>query len=234
VSGTITVTASASDNVGVTRVELYVDGTLKATDTSTPYNFAWDTTTAANGSHSLLTKAYDAAGNVGTSSAVGVTVSNGGTLQQLLGNPGFESGNVTWTATSGVITNSTSQAAHSGSWKAWLDGYGTSHTDTLWQQVSIPATASAATLTFWLHIDTAETTTTAAYDTLHVQIQNTSGAVLTTLATYSNLNAASGYSQKTFNVAAYKGQTIRVYLVGIEDYSLQTSFVVDDFALNVQ
>jgi hypothetical protein len=234
VSGTITVTASASDNVGVTRVELYVDGTLKATDTSTPYNFAWDTTTAANGSHSLLTKAYDAAGNVGTSNAVSVTVSNGGALQQLLGNPGFESGNVTWTATSSVITNSTSQAAHSGSWKAWLDGYGTSHTDTLWQQVTIPATASVATLTFWLHIDTAETTTTAAYDTLQVQIQNASGAVLTTLATYSNLNAASGYSQQTFNVAAYKGQTIRVYLVGIEDYSLQTSFVVDDFALNVQ
>ena len=233
-SGTTTVSASASDNVGVTSVEFYVDGTLKATDTSTPYNFAWDTTTAANASHSLTTKAYDAAGNVGTSSAVSVTVSNGGTLQQLLGNPGFESGNVTWTASSGMITNSTSEAAHSGSWKAWLDGYGASHTDTLWQQVSIPATATTATLTFWLHVDTAETTTTTAYDTLQVQIRNASGVVLTTLATYSNLSAANGYAQQTFNVAAYKGQTIRVYLVGVEDSTLQTSFVVDDFALSVQ
>ncbi|PYQ48078.1 MAG: hypothetical protein DMF78_22135 [Acidobacteria bacterium] len=192
------------------------------------------TTTVSASSHSLTTKAYDAAGNVGTSSAVSVTVSNGGTLQQLLGNPGFESGNVTWTASSGVITNSTSEAAHSGSWKAWLDGYGASHTDTLWQQVSIPATATTATLTFWLHVDTAETTTTTAYDTLQVQIRNASGVVLTTLATYSNLSAANGYAQQTFNVAAYKGQTIRVYLVGVEDSTLETSFVVDDFALSVQ
>jgi kumamolisin len=58
--------------------------------------------------------------------------------------------------------------------------------------------------------------------------------VLGTLATYSNLNAASGYTQKTFDLSAYKGQTIQIYLLGQEDSTLQTSFVVDDFALNVQ
>ena len=76
VSGTTTVTASASDNVGVTKVEFYVDGVLKSTDTTSPYSWAWDTTTATNGSHSLTSKAYDAANNTGTSAAVGVTVSN--------------------------------------------------------------------------------------------------------------------------------------------------------------
>ena len=100
--------------------------------------------------------------------------------------------------------------------------------------MTVPSTITSATLTFWLHIDTAETTTTTAYDTLKVQIRNSSGAVLATLATYSNLNSAAGYSQKSFNLAAYKGQTIQVYLVGVEDSSLQTSFVVDDFALTVQ
>jgi Big-like domain-containing protein len=233
VSGTITATASASDDVGVTKVELYVDGALKATDTASPYSFTWDTTGVANGGHSLASKAYDAAGNVGTSATVSVTVSNG-TAQQLLGNPGFESGNVTWTASAGVITSSTGEAAHAGSWKGWLDGYGSTHTDTLWQQVAIPGTAATATLTFWLHVDTAETTTTTAFDTLQVQVRNASGTVLTTLATYSNLDAAAGYVQKTFDLAAYRGQTIRVYLVGAEDSTLQTSFVVDDFALNVQ
>jgi kumamolisin len=58
--------------------------------------------------------------------------------------------------------------------------------------------------------------------------------VLGTLATYSNLDAASGYTQKTFDLSAYKGQTIQIYLIGQEDSTLQTSFVVDDFALNVQ
>jgi len=102
------------------------------------------------------------------------------------------------------------------------------------QTVAIPSGKTSATLTFWLHIDTAETTTTTAYDTLKVQIRNSSGTVLATLATYSNLNHNTGYTQKSFSLNSYIGQTIQVYLVGAEDSTLQTSFVVDDFALNVQ
>ena len=173
-------------------------------------------------------------GGITHTASVSLTVTSGGTAQQLLLNPGFESGNVSWTATSGVIDNSTGEPAHSGSWKAWLNGYGSTHTDTLYQQVAIPSNVTTATLSFWLHIDTAETTTTTAYDKLSVQIRNSSGTVLATLATYSNLNKNTGYAQKSFNVIGYKGQTIRVYLLGKEDSSLQTSFVVDDFALNVQ
>ena len=155
--------------------------------------------------------------------------------QQLLGNPGFETGTATpWVATTGVIDNTASQPARTGSWKAWLNGYGTTHTDTLYQQVTIPSTVTSATLNFYLHIDSAETTTVTAYDTLRVQIRNSSNTVLATLATYSNLNKAAGYSLKTFNLNAYIGQTIRVYFLGVEDSSLQTSFVIDDTALNVQ
>jgi len=157
--------------------------------------------------------------------------------QQLLGNPGFENGSANpapWVPTAGVINSSASEPPHSGTWDAWMDGYGTTHTDSLYQQVTIPSTATTATLTFWLHIDTAETTTTTAFDTLQVQIRNSANAVLSTLQTFSNLNKAPGYSQKTYNLIAFKGQTIRVYLLAAEDSSLQTSFVVDDFALNVQ
>ena len=132
------------------------------------------------------------------------------------------------------LNSSTGEAAHSGSWKAWLDGYGAAHTDSIYQTVTIPSTAATATLTFWLHIDTAETTTTTAFDTLKVQVRNTANTVLATLATYSNLNKATGYSQKSFDVSSFRGQTIRVYFLGTEDSSLQTSFVVDDTALNIQ
>src|SRR5207245_391848 len=103
-----------------------------------------------------------------------------------------------------------------------------------YQDVTIPSTATTATLSFWLHIDTAETTTTIAFDTLKVQVRNTSNTVLATLATYSNLNHNTGYAQKSFDVSSYRGQTIRVYFLGVEDTSLQTSFVIDDTALNVQ
>jgi hypothetical protein len=168
--------------------------------------------------------------------SVTLTVPSGAT-SQLLGNPGFENGSANpapWTVTAGVIDSSTGEAAHSGSWKAWLDGYGTTHTDSVFQDVTIPASATSATLTFWLHIDTAETTTTTAFDTLKVQVRNTSNTVLSTLATYSNLNHATGFSQKSLDVTSFKGQTIRVYFLGVEDSSLQTSFVIDDTALNVQ
>ncbi|HKG97196.1 MAG TPA: S8 family peptidase, partial [Pyrinomonadaceae bacterium] len=107
---------------------------------------------------------------------------------ELLLNRGFESGNVTWTATAGVINNSTQQTPRTGSWYAWLDGYGTTHTDSLFQQITVPASANSVTLSFWIKITTAETTTTTAFDTLRVQIRNSSNTVLSTLATYSNLN----------------------------------------------
>lgn len=76
VSGTVNVTASASDNVGVTNVEFYLDGVLASSDTSSPYSWSWNTTTVTNASHALTSKAFDAAGNVGTSTAVNVTVDN--------------------------------------------------------------------------------------------------------------------------------------------------------------
>ncbi|OJT26916.1 hypothetical protein BO221_02585 [Archangium sp. Cb G35] len=76
VSGTATLSASASDNIGVTRVEFYDGTTLVGTDTAAPYSVSWNTASAVNGSHTLKAKAYDAAGNVGTSASVSVTVFN--------------------------------------------------------------------------------------------------------------------------------------------------------------
>src|SRR5207302_297646 len=77
VSSTVTVSATASDNVGVAGVQFQLDGAnLGAEDTTAPYSVAWDTTTVANGSHTLTARARDAAGNVATSTAVTVTVSN--------------------------------------------------------------------------------------------------------------------------------------------------------------
>lgn len=75
ISLTTSVSATASDSLGVTKVELYVDSTLKSTDTIAPYDFSLDTTTITNGTHTLMAKAYDAAGNVGSGS-VSVSVAN--------------------------------------------------------------------------------------------------------------------------------------------------------------
>jgi aminopeptidase S len=147
----------------------------------------------------------------------------------LLQNPGFESGAVNWTGTTGVITNSTSRPAHGGSYKAWLQGNGRTTTENLGQSVAIPSIATAASLSLWIRIDTAETTGSTVYDTVKVQIVD--GSTTTTLATYSNLNRNTSYVQKTLNVLAYKGRTVTVRFLGQEDSSLQTSFVIDDVAV---
>jgi hypothetical protein len=244
-SGTSTITTALSGNFN-SSIALSASGLpVGATASFTPASIAAPGAGSAN-----LTLSVGASTPVGTynvvvngtgggqthSATINLTVTTGGsTTQQLLGNTGFENGSsnpAPWTVTSGVIDNSTFEAPHTGSWKAWLDGYGSVHTDSILQQISVPSTATQVALSFWLHIDTTETTTTTAYDTLKVQLRNSSGTVLTTVATYSNLNAGAGYSQVSFDVSAYKGQTIQVYLVGIEDAGLKTSFVVDDFALN--
>ncbi|MFJ8200711.1 M4 family metallopeptidase [Streptomyces sp. NPDC096152] len=196
-------------------------------------NYAGARTAALNAAAALYgtsSTQYAGVGNAFAGINVGshITPPGGGggtcTSTQLLSNPGFESGATGWTSTSGVITTDTGEAAHSGSYKAWLDGYGSSHTDTVSQSVTIPA-GCKATFTFYLHIDTAETTTSSQYDKLTV----TAGS--TTLATYSNLNAASGYVQKSFDLSSLAGSTVTLKFNGVEDSSLQTSFVVDDTAL---
>ncbi|MFJ5921795.1 phospholipase D-like domain-containing protein [Kitasatospora sp. NPDC092948] len=149
------------------------------------------------------------------------------TPAQLLGNPGFETGALSpWTGTAGTLNNTSSEPAHSGSWDVWLDGYGTAHTETLTQTVTVPAGCTAS-LSYWLHVDTAETTTTTAYDTLTVTANGTA------VATHSNLDHNTGYTQHTVDLSAYAGQSVTLTFTGTEDYQKQTSFVLDDLALNV-
>ncbi|MBC3873485.1 CehA/McbA family metallohydrolase [Undibacterium flavidum] len=229
-SGTITLSATASDNIGVSKVELCVDGTLKSTLSSAPYSTTLNSTTLTNGSHALVAKAYDAANNIGTSTTLNFRINNTVTTQ-LIVNGGFESGASSWTATSGVISNDTTQAARAGTYKAWLNGYGATHVDSLYQQIAIPSTSTSTTLNFWLKVVSDETTTTQAYDTLQVQIRNSGGTVLSTLATYSNLNKGTSYISKSFDLSSYKGQTIRIYFLGTEGSITATSFLIDDVSV---
>jgi Zn-dependent metalloprotease len=235
---------SQSDTVGTAK-----SLQLTATDSASGQSFTWSATGLPSGlsintstglisgtpttagTYTTTATAKDTTGAAGSATFT-FTISGAGggcaSPGQKLSNPGFESGASAWSQTSGVIGQygSSGEPTHSGTWDAWMDGYGTTHTDTLSQSVTIPS-GCAATLTFYLHIDTSETTTTTAYDKLTVK------AGSTTLATYSNLNKASGYSQKSFNLSSFAGQTVTISFSGTEDSSLQTSFVVDDTALNV-
>ena len=226
VSGTTTVSATASDDVGVSRVELFVDGVLAGSDSTTPYQIPWNTTTATNGGHGLQTRAYDAAGNVGSSAVVNVTVSNATGGGELIVNGGFEGSASPWVL-SGNAYWSAGGNQHSGTGYTVLGFYDNAN-GAEYQTVTIPA-SQPANLSFWLQITTSESLTTA-YDFFSAEVRSTSGALLSTIATYSNRNA-SAYSQKTFSLAAWRGQTVRVQFRATTDGSLTTAFRVDDVSL---
>ncbi len=204
--------------------------------TSTTLTLAAAASTAA-GTYTITVTGTSGSLTHTTTFSLTVTTS-GGAASQLISNSGFETGAATpWTLSSGTLcSNSTcsGETAHAGSYFIWLDGYGSAHTDTASQSVAIPTGKSTATLAFYLHIDTAETTKSTAYDKLTVQLLNSSGTVLTTLATFSNLNAATGYTLHSYNLAGYIGQTVTLKFTGTEDSSAQTSFVLDDITLTVQ
>jgi len=128
VSGTATVNVNASDNVGVTRVDLKVNSTVVASDTAAPFSFAWDTKGVANGMASLTAVAYDAAGNVAASTPISVNVANVATTQPVADTtpptvrianpvPGSVRGNVS------VTVNSTDNSGSAGiSMSLYIDG----------------------------------------------------------------------------------------------------------------
>lgn len=156
------------------------------------------------------------------------------TSQNLLLNPGFESGNVRWTASAGVIAN-TAGEARTGSWRAMLAGKAISATTLLNQTVTIPNTACSANLRFFLKVTTLEPPSGWIVDTLQVSILDSFGGVLEQLAWYDNRNAGTTYVQQSFplDVSIYSGQTITVAFEAIEDAMFKTSFFVDDAALTI-
>jgi glucose/arabinose dehydrogenase/chitodextrinase len=110
VSGTVAVTADATDNVGVAGVQFLIDGVnLGAEDTGFPYSVSWNTTTAGNGPHTIAARARDAAGNI-TTSSISMTVSNSQTPGLIAGYAFDEgAGTIATDASSnnltGVLTN---------------------------------------------------------------------------------------------------------------------------------
>jgi len=231
----VTVTAGSATTTTATDGTYTLTGLVNGTYTVTPSKSGYTFTPA---SISVTISGANQTGKNFVSAASG-----GGTTTQILVSPGFEtSTGWTWTYTGTShtwwTTSTLPVSAHGGSYKAQLCSYGStyyqSQTENLTQTVTIPSAATSATLDFWYYIKTAETTTSTAYDKLTITVENTSGTVLATLATLSNLNKTTAWTQKTgLNLLSYKGQTVVIRFKGTTDSSLGTMFLLDDMALNV-
>jgi Zn-dependent metalloprotease len=182
---------------------------------------------AAGTYNGTITVTATGATNSPVSVPVTLTVTTGGGGGQLITNGGFETGTTPWILSGAV--RSTGAYPRAGTAYSILGG-GNNQTHTEYQTITIPAGGSP-NLTFWLNVTSSETTTTTQYDRVFVEVRNTSGTLLTTLATFSNLNkgTAGVYTQRgPYSLAAYAGQTVRIQFRATTDSSLATSFRVDD------
>jgi subtilisin family serine protease len=148
---------------------------------------------------------------------------------ELIVNGGFEGSASPWTL-SGNAYWSTGAYPHSGTGYSILGAYNNA-SGSEYQTVSIPST-HPANYTFWLNITSSESGPTP-YDYLYAEVRSTSGALLSTLATYTNAQETTpgNYSQKSFSLASWRGQTVRVQFRATTDFSLPTSFRIDDVFL---
>ena len=184
---------------------------------------------------------YSVASNTGSSSRNGTmtiagltfTVTQAGTGgggTNVIVNPGFETGTTPWVI-SGQTVRSTGTFPHSGV-AYMIVGPVNSSTSTLYQTVTIPS--GGANLNFWLNITTSEAAGAAIFDRCFIEVRNTSGTLLATLATFSNQNSGTAgvyVLRGPYNLGAFAGQTVRIQFRSTEDVSLPTSFRVDDVSV---
>ena len=184
---------------------------------------------------------YSVASNAGSSSRNGTmtiagqtfTVTQAGTgggCSQLITNQGFETGTTPWIV-SGQVTRSTGAFPHSGTAYMIVNGVNSS-SGTLYQTVTIPS-GCAPSLNFWLNITTSEAPG-VIYDRLFIEVRSTTGTLLATLATFSNVDSGTAgvyVLRGSYNLSSFAGQTVRIQFRGTNDITLPTSFRVDDVSV---
>jgi Zn-dependent metalloprotease len=185
---------------------------------------------------------YSVASNPNTTSRTGTltiagqthTVTQAGTggggCSNSIVNPGFETGTTPWVV-SGQLTRSTGSFPHSGTAYMIINGVNSS-SGTLYQTVTIPSGCS--NLSFWLNITTSEAAGASVFDRLFIEVRNTSGTLLATLATFSNQNSGTAgvyVLRGPYNLSSFAGQTVRIQFRGTNDITLPTSFRIDDVSL---
>lgn len=245
-TGPLTLEATATDNVGVAKVEFWVDEVPWGTATQVAGTNTWrlglsSTWLPNRPDHSVLARAFDAAGNLTVSSRVTFEVNN--PVSEGLYNGDFESGNYFWTSGSDVsgwtpdyVPLYDPTNAHGGRFMAGLGIFsvnnGGAYHQYLDQEVQVPASANTMALSYWIAGAVQETATTAV-DTLQVQLWDTAGKPLTTLKAYSNLDVPKAWTRQTlvFDASAYAGKSIRVAFDASENDGKLTQFFLDDITL---
>ena len=162
------------------------------------------------------------------------TATSTSSTTQLVSNGGYESGTSPWlesAANAGQLIST--DRPHTGADSAWLCGYNSCN-DQIWEAMTLPASFSKLSFSFWYDSDTQDSGTTC-HDNFYARIRTSAGATITTPVTLCNYPATNGWVQKTVDVTTaltpYAGQSVQVYFQGTSDATLTTDFFVDDVTL---
>jgi hypothetical protein len=187
---------------------------------------------AAGTYNGTITISATGATNTPVSVPVTLTVNSAGGTE-LIVNGGFEGSSSPWVASgNGVFYTANGSYPHGGTGYIYL-GAQNNRSGQWYQQITIPSGASPS-LNFWLNVTSNETTTTTQFDRLFIEVRSTSGALLGTLATFSNLNkgTAGVYTLRgPYGLSSWAGQTVRLQFRVTTDQSLTTTFRVDDVSV---
>ncbi|GER91430.1 DNA-binding protein [Dictyobacter vulcani] len=147
----------------------------------------------------------------------------------LLQNGGFESGSSPWVESSiGGYEIVDSSNPHTGSYEAYLCGYNNCQ-DSIYQTVTLPASSTSDVLSYYWYVNTTETT--HSFDYLSIQVRSTSGTVLSTPQKLSDGSTTGSWQKSSFDISAYKGQTVQIAFVATNGNQNPTDFYVDDVAV---
>jgi hypothetical protein len=220
-TGNVVLNVLAMDNNFTSKVEFYQGTQLLGTDTASPFSMNFNSAGVPDGTYTLTAKAYDSSGNVATTN---LSVNTSNPMVNLISDGSFEQRNMMW---SGADFQDGAPAAWHGSWKAVLGGGGNWETEVK-QQVTIPATATSATLTFRYRIHT------TVQDVLHpmqVQIRH---AYNQYIKQYTPADATDTWTLETLNLKNYIGKTFWLAFWSRNQTTGSTTFYIDDVVLTYE
>ena len=210
-SGTATLSATATDNVGVTKVEFYNGASLITTDTTSPYSATLDTTALTNGTYTLSAKAYDAAGNIGTATVV-VTVTNATTTTDT----------TPPTVPTNLSASGTTQTQTTLSWTAATDAVGVTGYKVYRNGTQVGTTTTPSYTATGLTAATTYSFTVSAYDAAG---NNSAQSTATTVTTASTTN-----TPPTANAGADQTITLPTNAVTLTGTGTDTDGTITSYA----
>lgn len=227
-SNSVIFSANASDNFAIRNVTFYANNERLYVDPSSPYTYVFNSSNYSNGSYVIKAVAIDYAGNTAESSAF-VNVYNTPPGEgcnppaQILLNTGFETP-MNWVGGTRLRTE-----RFAGEYSMSVGNKGRAIGDMSYQQITLPSNTCAATLNFYLKLKTAESNTANKYDKFHVRVYDLLGNLLSTVVTYDSTQKSDRtFKLKTVDLTSYKGQTVRIAFYSDEDFSLASTWYVDN------